>query len=164
MTAKIEGDFVVFLIGARLNNPWKLGQFKWLGDSMNGMIQELEGKPETGFLGYQSWISLTPVMVQYWRSSEQLMAYARARDTTHYPAWVKFNKELAKKPDIGIWQETYLVKAGDYECVYNNMPLMGLAKVAQSLEAQGQHMTAQGRLGQTDGTDAPISVDGTERA
>src|SRR5262245_21311794 len=28
--------------------------------------------------------------VQYWRSLEQLMAYSRARDQTHYPNWVKF--------------------------------------------------------------------------
>lgn len=28
MTVKIEGDFVVFLIGMRINKPWKL--HKWL--------------------------------------------------------------------------------------------------------------------------------------
>jgi hypothetical protein len=28
VTAKIEGDFVVFLIGMRINKPWKLQ--KWL--------------------------------------------------------------------------------------------------------------------------------------
>ena len=28
MTAEIEGDFVVFLIGMRINKPWKI--HKWL--------------------------------------------------------------------------------------------------------------------------------------
>lgn len=164
MSAKIEGDFVVFLIGARLNSWWKLGQFKWLGDAMQGMIRELEARPESGFLGYENWLSLRPVMIQYWRSAEQLLAYARSRDATHYPVWVHFNKELARHKDIGIWHETYLVKANSYECVYNNMPRFGLAKVAQSLEAEGNRATAQGRLGRTDGTDAPILPDGVERA
>jgi len=164
MTAKIDGDFVVFLIGTRLNSFWKLGQFKWMGDAMSGMVKELEQKPESGFLGYESWFGFPTMMVQYWRSPEQLMAYARNRDATHYPAWVKFNKELAKKKDIGIYHETFIVRAGDYECVYNNMPLFGLAKATQSVEVSGKHESAQGRLGKTDGTDAPISADGSERA
>lgn len=164
MTAKIEGDFVVFLIGARLNKLWKLGSFKWVGDSMNAMIKELEQRPESGFLGYESWVGLRPVMIQYWRSPEQLIAYARKRDNEHYPAWVRFNKELAKRTDVGIWHETYVIKAGSYECVYNNMPRFGLAKVAQSLEAQGTAMTAQGRLGHSDGSDAPITPEGVEQS
>jgi hypothetical protein len=135
-----------------------------VGDAMNGMIAELEQKPDSGFLGYEDWFSWRPVMIQYWRSPEQLIAYARARDGVHYPAWVRFNKELAKRPDVGIWHETYVVRAGDYECVYNNMPRFGLAKVAQALEAEGTSMTAQGRLGRSDGGDAPITVDGVERA
>jgi hypothetical protein len=163
MAAKIDGDFVVFLIGARLNNWWKLGQYKWVGDSMNAMIAELEKKPESGFLGHESAGTLQPMMIQYWRSPEQLIAYARNRDSAHYPVWVKFNRELAKKPDIGIWHETYVIKAGNYECVYNNMPPYGLARVSQSIAAEGAHTSASGRLGQTDGGDAPISPEGVER-
>ena len=56
------------------------------------------------------------------------------------------------------------MKADSYECVYNNMPRFGLGKVAQSLEAEGGYASAQGRLGRTDGTDAPILPNGEERA
>jgi hypothetical protein len=31
----------------------------------------------------------------------------------------------------GIWHETYLVRAGEYEAVYANMPPIGLAKAGQ---------------------------------
>lgn len=41
MTAKFEGEFVVFLIGARLNKWWKLVRFKWMGDAMGAMIADL---------------------------------------------------------------------------------------------------------------------------
>jgi hypothetical protein len=162
VAARIEGDFVVFLIGARLNKLWKLRQFKWVGDAMQAMLKELEQRPESGFLGYESWFSLRPTMVQYWRSPEQLMAYARTRDAVHYPAWVRFNKELSKNGDVGIWHETYVVRAGDYECVYNNMPAFGLARAAGSIDAIGQRASAAGRLGKSDGSDAPISPDGSE--
>jgi hypothetical protein len=160
MTAKIEGEFVVFLIGARFNKWWKLGRLKWIGDAMNAMIAELERQPESGFLGYESWFGRTSIMVQYWRSKEQLMAYARSRDAVHFPAWVRFNKEIGSNGDFGIWHETYVIRPGDYECVYNNMPLFGLAKATQSVAAEGKLLTAAGRLGLTDGSDAPISLDG----
>jgi len=44
-------------------------------------------------------------------------------------------------------RETYLVRAGEYECVYNNMPAFGLAKVSDLIDADGKNSTASGRLG-----------------
>lgn len=160
MTAKHEGEIVVFLIGARFNRWWKLGRLKWLGDAMNAMVRELEQRPELGFLGAESWFGRTTMMVQYWRSKEQLMAYARNRDAAHFPAWVKFNQEIGSNGDFGIWHETYVVPAGNHECVYNNMPLFGLAKATQSVPAEGKLLTAGGRLGLTAGDDAPITPEG----
>ncbi|HMF97234.1 MAG TPA: hypothetical protein VKE96_23205 [Vicinamibacterales bacterium] len=55
------------------------------------------------------------------------------------------------------------MRAGEYECIYNNMPLRGLAKAANQVDAVGRAGTATGRLGRTDGNDAPIDVRGTER-
>jgi len=55
------------------------------------------------------------------------------------------------------------VRAGEYECIYNNMPLRGLAKAAGHVDALHRAATAAGRLGRTDGRDAPIETDGTER-
>jgi hypothetical protein len=63
--------------------------------------------------------------------------------------------------DVGIWHETYLVRAGEYECVYNNMPPYGLAMVSRAVEARGQLESARGRLGKTDGSDAAVRTDGS---
>ena len=43
-TAEIEGDFVVFLIGMRVNKPWKV--HKWLPVflAMPRMLKELSAK------------------------------------------------------------------------------------------------------------------------
>ena len=52
MTADVDGDLVVFLIGMRINKPWKI--HKWLPVflAMPKMIKELEQRPESGFLGH----------------------------------------------------------------------------------------------------------------
>jgi hypothetical protein len=56
----------------------------------------------------------------------------------------------------------FLVRAVEYECIYNNMPLRGLANASKHIDAVGRAGTAMGRLGHTDGSDAPVSDDGTE--
>src|SRR3954447_12581032 len=100
MAAEMEGEFVVFLIGMRINKPWKL--HKWLPVflAMPRMIKELEAHPESGFPRH---IMALGVIVQYWRSFEHLEAYARNRDQQHWPAWVAFNKRFGNsRGDVGI--------------------------------------------------------------
>ena len=50
LTAHLEGEFVVFLIGMRVNRPWKI--HKWLPVvlAMPRMIKELLSKPDFGLL------------------------------------------------------------------------------------------------------------------
>jgi len=147
LTAKIEGDFVVFLIGLRINKPWKLHKWLPVFQAMPRMIWELERHPESGFLGH---IMSLGVIVQYWRSFEHLEAYARDANQLHWPAWVAFNKRVGKsRDDVGIWHETYRVRAGEYECVYSGMPPFGLAKASATVDAVGQMESARGRLGAT---------------
>ena len=71
-------------------------------------------------------------MLQYWRSMEQLLDYAKNRDAEHLPAWRAFNKRVGTNGDVGIWHETYRVRAGDYENVYVNMPTFGLGTVGRA--------------------------------
>ena len=136
MTANIEGDFVVFLIGMRINRLWKLHKWLPVAKAMPKMIKELSMKPESGFLGFQLFGGIPPVMVQYWRSFEHLEAYAKDREGFHYPAWKEFNKQIKSNGEVGIWHETYKVQAGEYECVYNNMPMYGLGKVGELVEEE----------------------------
>src|ERR671929_6957 len=80
-SASIEGDFVVFLIGARLNRPWKLRHLPWFARTMPRMLEELEQEPDAGLLAYQQgWFFGGPAVVQYWRSFEHLERYARNPD------------------------------------------------------------------------------------
>ena len=145
MSVRMEGEFVVFLIGMRINKPWKI--HKWLPVvlAMGRMLRELEARPESGFLGH---IMGTKVIVQYWRSFEHLEAYARSQDRDHWPAWVAFNKRVGNsRGDVGIWHETYQARVGEYETVYSGMPPFGLGKVGKLVPASGRRDSARGRFG-----------------
>jgi len=147
MAARIEGDFVVFLIGMRINKPWK--PLKWLPVflAMPKMLKELDALPaeQTGFLGHNG-LGMGGI-VQYWRSFDHLEAYARASDNLHFPAWVDFNKRMkGSRGDVGIWHETYLVRAGEYEAIYSGMPPYGLGRVAELVPATGNREAARERL------------------
>ena len=86
VAASIDGDFVVFLIGARINKWWKPHRYIPVARAMRRMIAELQAHPEMGLLHVESWSGRTAIMVQYWRSFEHLHAYAWARDAAHLPA------------------------------------------------------------------------------
>ncbi len=146
MTAEFEGDFVVFLIGMRINNFWKIHKWLPVALAMPKMLQELYKNPELGFLSHESWFGRTTIMVQYWKSFEQLESYARNKSLAHLPAWVDFNKKVANNSDVGIWHETYVIHPGNYESIYSNMPKFGLAKVAKHISASGKLKTAKSRM------------------
>jgi hypothetical protein len=144
MTAEIDGDFVVFLIGMRINKPWKLHKWIPVFRAMPRMLRELEKHPESGFLGS---ISRGLLIVQYWRSFEHLETYARSHDHLHWPAWVAFNQRMRdSRGDVGIWHETYLVGAGQYETVYSGMPRWGLGGAGRLVPASGRKDSARGRV------------------
>ena len=143
MTVRMEGDFVVFLIGIRINRPWKIHKWMPVFMAMPKMLKELSKKPESGFLSAETGLGM---IVQYWKSFEHLEAYAKDRNGLHYPAWKAFNTKIKSSGDVGIWHETYLVKNGNYECVYNNMPPYGLGKTGELIPASGKLELAGGRL------------------
>lgn len=144
-TAAIEGDFVVFLIGARFQLTHPVRSFKDLGGmrSMPYMLKYLSERPESGLLGYETY---GPAMnVQYWRSFEHLERFAKNEDDPHLAAWRTYWKRVGTDPRSGIWHETFLVRAGEFEAVYGNMPPHGLGKATELVKV-GSGSTARGRL------------------
>ena len=142
MTAEVEGDFVVFLIGMRINKPWKIHKWLPVFFAMPRMLKELDAHPECGCLGYNNGLN---VIVQYWKSFEALEAYARTQDREHWPAWVDFNKRVGdSRGDVGIWHETYQIPAGRYETVYSGMPPHGLGKVGKLVPVSAGGESARG--------------------
>jgi hypothetical protein len=161
-SAEIDGDFVVFLIGPRLNKPWLA--LKSIGDlgeprrGMKAMLDELMAHPEKGLLGYRMGY---PVIVQYWRSFEQLEAFARDPGDLHRPTWLAWFRR-DRRGRTGIWHETFLVRAGEYEAVYSDVPEAGLAVAGRAVPMSGGS-SARLRLGAAADAD-PDRADGVARS
>jgi len=146
LTAVLDGDFVLFIIGMRINAPLKVHRWLPVAAAMPRMLNELQARPELGFLHAETWFARTILVLQYWRSLEQLLDYATAKDAAHLPAWQAFNRRIGTDGSVGIWHETYQVTAGSYENVYVNMPPFGLGAVGTLREAKGDLKSARGRL------------------
>ncbi len=146
VTASIDGDIVVFLIGMRINRLWKIHKWLPVALAMPRMVRELYADPSSGFLGAHAWFGITTVMLQYWRSFDHLETYAKDRSQQHLPAWAAFNRAVGISGDVGIWHETYCIRPGEYECIYNNMPAFGLAKATRVVPASGYRDSAAGRM------------------
>ncbi len=148
-TTENEENLVVFLIGMRINRPWAIHRWLPVFFAMPGMIKELyTNQDELGFLSLENYLGLrTTVMIQYWKSMEDLQAYARGKK--HLAAWRYFNKKIGNNPAVGIYHESYQLHSGDYESLYGNMPKYGLGKALPHVLVTKELNSAKKRLGKT---------------
>lgn len=147
-TAQTETPVVLFLIGMRINHLHKFSKWWPVASAMPRMLAELDKRPEAGLLWHRSYLSGRVIFVQqYWKSMDQLIDYAHAKDQSHFPAWAAFNKAVGSNGAVGIWHETYFVTPGSFECIYGNMPLFGLAAATTHTPATGRLASARSRFG-----------------
>ena len=70
-------------------------------------------------------------IVPYWRSFDHLEAFANDDGDPHVAVWRNYWRRVGTSTRTGIWHETYLVRAGEYEAIYGNMPPFGLGKAGR---------------------------------
>ena len=132
--AQSAEPFVVLLIGMRVNRILALRRWTRVAAAMPPMIAELKKDPALGLLHVEFFVYWRGVaVVQYWRSFEQLHAYAHARDAKHLPAWAEFNRRIGSNGAVGIWP-------------YVNMPRFGLGAAAEYIPATGRLENASSRI------------------
>lgn len=138
-----DEDVVVFVIGMRINRLRRVRSWWPSFVGMPRMLKELEAQPDSGLLGATLLFGgRTLMVVQYWRSAEQLGAYARDSTKSHAPAWAAFNKAAAGTGDVGLFHETYVVPADRIESLYGNMPAFGLGAAVGSV-ARGEQTSSR---------------------
>lgn len=147
------GELTVFIIGMRINRWLRPDAWLPVVTAMPPMLSELYRDPTSGFLGHQMSVnSRGPVLIQYWRSPEDLYAYASRHDAEHRPAWAAFNRRARTCPGaVGIWHETYQV--AKVESVYVDMPPTGLAAATSAVQITGGRDRARARLADLTGAD-----------
>ena len=143
---------VVFVIGMRINRLRRVRSWWPTFTGMPRMLRELDGA-DLGLLGAHTlWAGRTFLVIQYWRSAEELGAYARDASLSHAPMWAAFNKSAAGTGDVGIFHETYLVPRDGIESLYGNMVPFGLG-AAHGLQDRSRSATrthANQKLGTTE--------------
>lgn len=143
-----EAPITVFLIGMRINRLRKIRSWVPVLKAMPAMLRELAQDKQSGFLWHRTYVSgRTIVVVQYWRSSEDIYSYAVDAARLHRPAWKAYNKAIRRHPgDVGVWHETYAVPAGHHETVYVDMPVIGLAAATESIPVRVGKDSARQRM------------------
>lgn len=154
--ADIDGEFIVFLIGAQMHKLWNVKDWWPVARAMQAMQKEIAQNPEIGCLHIDNYGVVKPISVQYWRSFEHLERFARSKDHTHLPAWRLFYRAF-QDAQVGIWHETYRVGPGQFEAIYGNTTRFGLA-AAGDLVPLKDHSTSAGRMtgNQDDAAPAPV--------
>ncbi len=148
LTANLEGDFVVFLIGMRINRARRVDRWLPIAAAMGRMLRELQTADDSPLLGARSWLSGRDIMtVQHWGSAEALGRFATDPEHFHARAWRDFNRKVASTSDVGIWHETYRLAAGGHEEIYANMPAFGLGAAVGTEPVGTGTATAAQRLG-----------------
>lgn len=162
LTHAAGGDLVVFHIGMTIRARHRPDLWGPVLLAMPPMIAELSrnrdaaarGETEDlGFLHAETLIGKDgPWVVQYWRSVEQLYAYATDPDHAHLPAWKRFNAAARKHPGaVGVWHETYVVPASGIESVYVGGAAVGLARAVGTEPVAARGKAARERLASAGG-------------
>lgn len=134
-------DLVVIYLGMRANS---LRGFKTLMSFGPKIKKSVDAKPDGLLLHENLFFSAFPPhggMRQYWRDFDSLERWARGG--VHADWWKGF---LHDRGGAGFWHETYF-RGGEVECVYVDMPPVGLARFAPVEEARGSMFSARRRLG-----------------
>ncbi|MDX1746548.1 MAG: DUF4188 domain-containing protein, partial [Halobacteriales archaeon] len=85
MAAEMDGGFVIYINGMRLNKLRAIHKYLRAGLKAAKMFERLEADPDSGFLGYQpAFMGLrTGAAIQYWRSLDDIRRFAQDPDDLH---------------------------------------------------------------------------------
>ena len=125
--ADLPPDGAAFLTGMTINRPWRVRSWLPVARAMTRMLASIAQDPDSAVLNSRTWMSGRTLMVmQHWRSHEELGRFASDPDHPHAAAMRDFNRRLAGTGDVGVWHETYTVTPELVESLYGNMPPLSL--------------------------------------
>ena len=90
-------------------------------------MKHLAAHPDAGLLSYHNWFGRTTILLSYWTDTAAVQRFASDPDAPHAAAWRDFTKKIGVSKDVGVWHELYTARPGDFEAVYSNMPVFGMA-------------------------------------
>ena len=58
MEPLVDEPFIVFIVGFRINNYWKLHKWLPVVRAFKRMLKELDRHPDIGCMGYEYWVAV----------------------------------------------------------------------------------------------------------
>lgn len=150
-TAETSKEFVVFIIGMRVNKWWRIHQWLPVALAMPKMMQALIPNKSLGMIHGEHFFRFFPItttLISYWETFEQIDHFAHDKNLPHAKAWAQFIKSVGNNGAVGIYHENYKVKSDSLECVYGNMPQFGLGKAFKHIPVTKENHTARQRMNQ----------------
>lgn len=158
VSADADEEFVVFLIGMHVNRWRRVREWTSVARAMLRMLRELRAHPELGLLHAEAGLFFGGLgVIEYWRSFEELEAYARSTDHAHLPAWRAYNRLARESRAVGIYHETYCVSPDGFEALHHNMPVVG-SVAAHGARPLDRGSTSALRLGARRNDAAPVDA------
>jgi len=120
---------VVFLVGIRINQWRRVRRWLPLLLAMPRMLRELVDDPGSGLAGYRLHFGpglRQAMVVQYWRSPEELHRFARRAAGTHRSAQSRYWWHYGAGAAVGVWHEFLVSPQGAHHGMYGNMPPFGI--------------------------------------
>lgn len=155
-TADVDRDFVVFMIGMRVNKWWLVHKWLPVAVAMPKMLMVLGRDKSLGMLGAESFFRLFPLtttMISYWESFDHLEKFATDQTLPHAPAWANYMRSVGNNGSVGTYHETYRVSRSECESIYSNMPKFGLAAAFHHTPVSKEKNAARNRFAaETSGT------------
>jgi hypothetical protein len=144
VSAEMDREFVVFLIGIRIDRFWKVHRWLPVFRARKRMLEELAAHPESGYLSHNESGGIS---ILYWRTFEQLEYFTRDADKERWPAWAEFQEKLERSRGVlSEWRETYVIKPGQFETVYSGTRALGLNKVGHRVARSRASVQAGDRV------------------
>lgn len=138
--ANPDSDIALFLIGLRVNRLTSLRNGLRVVTSMLRLLGDLRDDHDSGYRGHRILFGPTPrevMVLQYWASGEQLLAFATDPRHRHRAAWRDFEQMVRSSAGgIGLWHEIYRVPRDGISSFYRDIPPVGLAAIT-GLVAKG---------------------------
>jgi hypothetical protein len=143
-----DRDFVMYVFGMRINKPLQVSLWMHVVKYAFQMRTWLRNNPQAGMLRIErAIVHGCPAMVTYWRSFEDLEAFARDRENIHMDGWHWYNTKAHQTGAVGMWHEMYQVRAGATAGIYAHLPRIGLAAIGEHRPVGSTLRTAAQRMG-----------------
>ena len=127
--ARQEQDFVLFVLGLRVNHYWNFREVLKLYRLIPKVFAEARQLGGIGYLGGTYRFTLRePLIIQYWQSMDALQRFAHDPAHSHAQIWKLYHATAGKSGSIGIWHEAYHIVPKGQQSNYFNMPFTGMGQ------------------------------------